>query len=100
MQIRRHRLYGKLIPLPQLKRMWQDIVIDFVTGLPPSLYRGVAYDLILVVIDRYSKMVQYIPYNKDTDAEELAEIIKDRVFQHFGMFKLCVSDRGSLFISA
>ena len=100
MQTRRHKPYGKLMPLPQPKGIWEDISMDFVTGLPPSLHRGVAYDAVLVVVDRYSKMVQYIPCTKDTDAEELAEIMEDRVFQHFGMFKSCVSDRGSLFTSA
>lgn len=100
MQTRRHRPYGKLAPLPRPKGVWQDIAMDFVTGLPPSLHRGIAYDSILVVVDRYSKMVQYIPCNKDMDAEELAEIMEDRVFQHYGMFKSCVSDRGSLFTSA
>jgi hypothetical protein len=52
------------------------------------------------VVNKYSKMIQYIPCTKDTDAEELAEIMKNRVFQHFGMFKSCVFDRGSLFTSA
>jgi hypothetical protein len=74
--------------------------MDFVTGLPPFFHRGIAYDAILVVINRYSKIIQYIPYTKDTDAEKLAEIIKNRIFQHFGMFKSCVFDRGSLFTSA
>jgi hypothetical protein len=74
--------------------------MDFVTGLPPSFYKGFAYDAVLVVVDRYSKMVQYIPCTKDTDAEELAEIMKNRVFQHFGMFKSCVFNKGSLFTSA
>jgi hypothetical protein len=77
MQIKRYRPYGKLAFLPRLKRVWQDIAIDFVIGLPFFLHRGIAYDSILVVINRYSKMVQYIPYNKDMDAEELAEIMKD-----------------------
>jgi hypothetical protein len=54
--------------------------MDFVIGLPLFFYRGIAYDSILIVINRYSKMVQYIPYNKDMDAEELAEIMKNRVF--------------------
>jgi hypothetical protein len=88
------------MPLPQLKRIWEDISMDFVTGLPLFFYRGVAYDAVFVVVDKYSKMVQYIPYIKDTDAEKLAEIMENRVFQHFGMFKLCVFDRGNLFISA
>jgi hypothetical protein len=51
--------------------------MNFVTGLPPFFYRGIAYDFILIVINRYLKMVQYISYNKDMDAEKLAEIIKN-----------------------
>jgi hypothetical protein len=57
MQIRRYRLYGKLIPLSRLKKIWQDIVIDFVIRLSLSLYREIAYDFILIVIDRYSKII-------------------------------------------
>jgi hypothetical protein len=74
--------------------------MNFVTGLPSFFHRGVVYDAVFVVINRYSKMVQYIPCTKDTDADELAEIMENRVFQYFGMFKSCVFDRGSLFISA
>jgi putative transposase len=100
MQTRRYKSYGKLIPLSQLKRVWKDISMNFVTGLSPFFHRGIAYDAVLVVINRYLKMVQYIFCIKDTDTDELAEIMKNRIFQHFGMFKLCVFDRESLFISA
>jgi hypothetical protein len=31
--------------------------MDFVTGLPPSFYRGIAYDAVFVVINKYSKMI-------------------------------------------
>jgi hypothetical protein len=74
--------------------------MDFVTGLPSFFYRGIAYDFILVVIDRYSKIIQYIPCNKDMDAKKLAEIMKNRVFQHYSIFKLYVSDKENLFTSA
>jgi hypothetical protein len=40
MQIRRYRLYGKLASLSRLKKIWQDIVIDFVTGLLPFFSQG------------------------------------------------------------
>ncbi len=43
-------------------------------------------------------MVQFVPYNKETTAEELAEIMKSEIIKHFNMFKSCVLDRGSLFI--
>ncbi len=87
------------MPLPQPEGIWKEILINFITGLPLSLYRGIVYDAILVVIDRYSKMIQFVPYNKETTAEELAEIIKSEIIKYFGMFKSCVLDRGSLFTS-
>ena len=88
------------MPLPQPEGIWKEILIDFIIGLSSSLYRGIAYDAILVVVNKYLKMVQFVPYNKETTAEELAEIIKNKIIKHFGIFKFCVLDRGSLFISA
>jgi hypothetical protein len=48
--------------------------MDFVTGLPPSknLNDGEDYDLILVIVDRFSKIARYIPCYKTIDAPELA----------------------------
>jgi hypothetical protein len=48
--------------------------MDFITSLPPSknLNGGKDYDLILVIVDRFSKMAWYIPYHKTIDAPELA----------------------------
>ena len=72
--------------------------MDFIIDLPLSLYRGIAYDTIFVIVDRYSKMVQFVSYNKKTTAEELIKIIKNKIIKHFGMFKFCVLNRGNLFI--
>src|SRR6266498_4514097 len=99
MTIRHYKLYRKLMPLPQPEGIWKEILMDFVIGLPSSLHRGIVYDAILVVVDRYSKMVQFVPYNKETTAEELTEIMKSEIIKYFGIFKSCVLDRGSLFIS-
>jgi len=57
MIIRYYKLYRKFISLPQPEDIWKKILIDFITGLPPSLYRGIAYDAILVIINKYSKMI-------------------------------------------
>ncbi len=86
--------------MPQPEGIWKKILIDFIIDLPLSLYREIAYDAILVVVDRYLKIIQFVPYNKETTAEELAEIIKNKIIKNFDIFKSCVSDRGSLFISA
>jgi len=45
------------MPLPQPEGIWKEILINFITDLPLSLYREIVYDAILVVVDRYSKMV-------------------------------------------
>jgi hypothetical protein len=93
--------YGLLKSLPQPSRPWEEISIDFITGLPPSknLNGGEDYDLILVVVDRFSKMARYIPCHKTIDALELAQRMWDSVFSLFGTPDGMVSDRGTVFTS-
>jgi len=79
--------------------LWKDIVIDFITDLPPSLFRRNAYNSILIIINRYCKMIVFISCIKDMDVIDLAEAMKSNIFRYYGLFKLYVSDRGSLFIS-
>jgi hypothetical protein len=51
--------------------------MDFITGLPPykNLARGLNFDAILIVIDRYSKITRYITCYKTVNSPELAKII-------------------------
>jgi hypothetical protein len=49
--------------------------MNFIIDFPPLLFREKIYDSILIVIDRYSRMIQFIFCNKDIDVPELAEII-------------------------
>ena len=37
--------------------------MDFIVRLLPLMYRRYIYDFILVIIDRYFKIVYLIPYN-------------------------------------
>jgi hypothetical protein len=100
MKAPRHKPYGLLKPLPRPTSPWKDIAMDFITGLPPAGRRGKAYDAILVVVDRYSKMARYIACTKDIDAPELAERLCEEIVSKFGMPESIVTDRGSLFTSA
>ena len=100
MKVPRHKPYGLLAPLPQPEGPWQDISLDFIVGLPPSLRMQHAYDAILVVVDRYSKMVRYIPTNNDVDATGVGTLIIDNILSKFGIPRSIVSDRGSIFTSS
>jgi hypothetical protein len=75
--------------------------MDFVTGLPLSknLNGGEDYDLILVVVNRFSKMAWYILCHKTINALELAQRMWDSVFSLFGTPDKMVSDRGTVFTS-
>ncbi len=73
--------------------------MDFITRLPDSVaYKGI-YDLILVVIDKLSKMCHYIPCRSDMTAGELAELITREFIQLHGVPSAIISDCGSLFTS-
>lgn len=96
---KRHRPYGELQPLPTPERPWQHVAMDFIVGLPPSRRGNEVYDSILVVVDRMTKMVKYVPTTETLRAEGMSEILFDRVFSTFGVPESVVSDRGSLFTS-
>jgi len=59
---------GKLMPNSIPEKAWTHISADFITKLP--LVQG--YGAILVVVDRFTKMVHFIPTTEKTSAEGLA----------------------------
>ena len=65
-----------------------------------STYRGVVYNSILVVIDWYTKIGRYIPYNKIIDTKELIDIIIDKVIYPYSILEGIVIDKGRVFISS
>jgi len=57
------------------EKSWTHILADFITKLP--LAQG--YDLILVVVDRLTKMVHFISTIERTSAKGLARLFRDNV---------------------
>jgi len=66
---------GKLMPNAIPKKPWSHISADFITKLP--LAQG--YDAILVVCNRFSKIVHFIATTEKTSAERLAKLFRDQV---------------------
>ncbi len=86
---------GLLHPLPVPSLPWSHITLDFVSGLPPSKGNTV----ILMVVDRFSKAVHFIPLPKFPSARETAQLMVDHVFRLHGLPVDVVSDRGPQFAS-
>ena len=55
--------------------------------------------MILVVVDRLTKMVYFIPITERTSAEGLTRLFRDNVWKLHGLPKSIISDRGPQFIA-
>ena len=91
----RHAPFGILRPLPIPEGPWQDLSMDFITGLPWSN----GYNAILVVVCRLTKMRHFVPCRDTTSAEQLAELFLRHVHRLHGLPRSIVSDRGPQFVS-
>jgi len=92
---RHHKPYGLLKQLPIPPRPWESISMDFIEQLPPS---G-GYTDILVVVDRLTKQVLFIPTIRSLNATMLAELFIKHVFSKYGVPSHITSNRGTEFIS-
>jgi hypothetical protein len=70
--------------------------MDFIVGLPTSR----AFDSILVVVDRLSKLAHFIPTVATVNASALVDVFLDRIWKLHGLPADIVSDRGSVFVSS
>ena len=91
-----HGKKGLFSPLPIPPGRWTDITLDFITGIPPSRS---GYDMILVVVDRFSKMAHFIPTVKTLNGIGCARLLVDNCFKYHGIPRRMVSDKDIRFTS-
>ena len=84
---------GKLMPNSIPEKPWMHILADFITKLP--LAQG--YNLILVIVDRLTKMVHFVPTTEKTLVEGLAWLFRDNVWKLHSLPESIISDRGPQF---
>jgi len=69
------QLAGKLMPNSISKKPWIHISADFITKLP--LAQG--YNSILVVVNKLTKMVYFIPTMEKTSTKGLVRLFRDNM---------------------
>lgn len=87
---------GLLAPLPVPDRAWTHISMDFVEGLPNAQGK----DVILVVVDRFTKYSHFIALSHPYKAQGVVNLYFDHVFKLHGLPKVIVTDRDPIFTSS
>ena len=72
------------------------ISIDIIGPVPESEGK----DAILVIVDRFSKMIHLFPISVNITSLGIAKIFRDEIFKLHGIPKKVISDRGPQFVSA
>ncbi|WVZ57427.1 hypothetical protein U9M48_007813, partial [Paspalum notatum var. saurae] len=87
---------GLLQPLKIPEWKWEEVGMDFITGLPRT---QAGYDSIWVIVDRLTKVAHFIPVKTTYSGARLAELYISRIVCLHGVPKKIVSDRGTQFTS-
>jgi hypothetical protein len=85
---------GLLYPLKIPEWKWEEIGMDFITGLPRT---SKGYDSIWVIMDRLTKVAHFIPVKTTYKVSQLAELYMARIVSLHGVPKKIILDRGSQF---
>ncbi|CAI7855968.1 unnamed protein product [Closterium sp. NIES-53] len=96
MKASRKRPAGQLQPIPPPERAWQQVTMDFVTGLPAGASGNNA---ILVVVDRLTKIAHFAACKKSITAEETACLFIATIVRLHGIPAAIISDHDTKFTS-
>jgi len=94
-KVQHQKRVGELHPLEISEGPWQDISIDMIGPLP----RLNEMDAILVIVDRFTKMIRLKAMTTNISSEGVAKVYRDEIWKIHGAPKTILSDQGPQFAS-
>jgi hypothetical protein len=85
-----------LQPLHVPESKWEEIIMDFIMGLPRTQS---GYDSLWVIVDRLAKAAHFVPVKTTNTGPQLVELYMSRIVCLHGVSKRIVFARGTQFIS-
>ena len=74
--------------------------MNFVMKLSLNKKRDVVYDSILIIINRYIKMIKYVSIIKKVDVAKLTKMFFKKIILRFDMSNEIINDKKFMFINA
>jgi hypothetical protein len=87
---------GLLQPLEVPTKRFEHVSMDFITTLPVT--KG-GFDAIMVIVDKLTKLVMFIPTKTDESAVGTAQLFFANWYRTHGLPEKIISDRDGRFIS-
>ena len=81
--------FGLLNPIPVPQWKWDNIAMDFVSGLPLTQRK---HNYVWVIVDRLTKSAHFISIRIDYSMDRLAELYVDEIVRLHGVPLSIVSD--------
>ena len=95
-----HLSYDKLKLLSRFTNFWKEITLNFITNLSFSKWKEVVYDLILMIVNHYMKMMCYLFMKKNLTVVKLAKLFFEKIALRYEILNDIIIDKDSWFISA
>ncbi len=99
-KMKRHLSYDELRSLSRFTDSWKEITMNFITDLSSSKWKEVVYDLILVIVNHYMKMMYYLFIKKILTVVKLTELFFEKIALRYEISNDIIIDKDSLFINA
>ena len=79
---------------------WANFTMNFVTKFSINRnWNEIVYDFILVIINRFTKIVHYVSITKTIFAKNLTEIFMKKIIKFHNIFASMIIDRNTIFTS-
>ncbi len=99
-KLKHHLSYDELKSLSQFTNFWKEITMNFITDLSFSKWKEVMYDLILVIVNHYMKMMYYLFIKKILTVVKLTKLFFEKIILRYEISNDIIINKNSLFITA